>query len=95
MRLMFWEYPENEVCYTCEDQYFYGADILVAPIYEQGSTERRVYLPKGKWIPMNNCRMAAVPEAVDGGGWLDCHAELDEFIVFIRERSNAVSYFLQ
>ena len=95
MRPMFWEYPEDEVCYTCEDQYFYGADILVAPIYEQGSTERRVYLPKGKWIPVKNCRMAAVPETVDGGGWLDCHAELDEFIVFIREGSNAVSYFLQ
>lgn len=28
----------------------YGADLLFAPIYRQGETERAVYLPEGDWV---------------------------------------------
>ncbi len=31
-------------------QYLFGEELLVAPVYEKGATERKVYLPEGKWL---------------------------------------------
>jgi alpha-glucosidase (family GH31 glycosyl hydrolase) len=31
-------------------QYLFGEELLVAPVYERGATEREVYLPEGKWL---------------------------------------------
>jgi alpha-glucosidase len=32
-----------------DDQYLFGADLLVAPVTESGATARQVYLPEGDW----------------------------------------------
>ena len=87
MRPMFWDYPDDETCYELEDQYFYGRDILFAPIYAQGCTERKVYLPEGNWIN------ALTKEKIAGQRFVNCHAELDEFIAFAREGSEVLSAF--
>ena len=31
------------------DQYLFGPDLLVAPVWQVGQRSRDVYLPKGKW----------------------------------------------
>jgi alpha-glucosidase/alpha-D-xyloside xylohydrolase len=31
------------------DQYLWGRDMLIAPVYKPGATERTVYLPEGRW----------------------------------------------
>jgi alpha-glucosidase (family GH31 glycosyl hydrolase) len=31
-------------------EFKFGKEILVAPVYEQGATERKVWLPEGRWI---------------------------------------------
>lgn len=49
VRALFVEYPDDPGAWLIEDQYLFGADILVAPMMEAG-TERNVYLPKGNWI---------------------------------------------
>lgn len=87
MRPMFWEFPEDAVCYELEDQYFYGADILFAPIYEEGVTERRVYLPEGTWIFTRD------KTRVNGGQWITCQAVLSEFIAFVRDESDVIDCF--
>ena len=33
-----------------DDQYMFGPDILVAPVYVQGATDRELYLPEGTWV---------------------------------------------
>jgi len=33
-----------------DDQYMFGPDILVAPVYTQGATDRELYLPEGSWV---------------------------------------------
>lgn len=95
MRPMFWDYYQDETCYTLEDQYMYGADILVAPIYEEGCTQRRVYLPEGRWIPVKGGQMDNVPDAVGGRKWVDCSAQLDEFIAFVKEGSSVLKCFVR
>ncbi|MBR6403674.1 MAG: hypothetical protein IKS48_09860 [Eubacterium sp.] len=87
MRPMFWDYYNDEKCYTIEDQYFYGRDILFAPIYKQGCTEREVYLPEGEWIN------ALSKEKVSGSQTIHAHAEINEFIAYIREGSEVLKCF--
>jgi alpha-D-xyloside xylohydrolase len=51
MRTLFYMFPNDPNCWEIDDEYFYGPDILVAPILEAGMRERKVYLPEGAdWI---------------------------------------------
>lgn len=87
MRPMFFDFYEDEVCYTLEDQYMYGEDILFAPIVNQGQTDREVYLPEGRWVNVYD-RIV-----YEGQQFLKCHAELDQFIAFVKEGSEALQIF--
>lgn len=50
MRALFVEFPEDKGAWLVDDQYLFGSDILVAPLFENVS-ERDVYLPgDSKWI---------------------------------------------
>jgi len=88
MRPMFWDYSDDEICYTLEDQYMYGEDILFAPIYIEGATDREVYLPKGSWVNV------LTHEKFEGGRTINCHAEIDEFIAFAKEGSDVIECFV-
>ena len=52
-RPLYYEYPDAEDAYTHEDEYFFGNDILVAPITAaapDGHTSRKtIWFPAGKW----------------------------------------------
>ncbi len=87
MRPMFFEYYEDEICYTLEDQYMFGGDILFAPIVNEGQTEREVYLPEGKWIDVNT------RSKYDGKQWVTMKAEIDSFIAFVKEGSDVIEVF--
>lgn len=85
MRPMFFDYWQDEVCYGLEDQYFFGEDILFAPVTERGCTERRVYLPEGRWQDVNSKKL------YEGKQWIVCKAPLDQYIAFVKAGSNAAS----
>ena len=87
MRPMFFDFPDDEVCYTLKDQYMFGRDILFAPIYEQGATERRVYLPRGEWVRTSDKALFA------GGEWLTVRAEIGEYIAFARKGAEVLKAF--
>ncbi|MBQ8632799.1 MAG: hypothetical protein IJ420_04265 [Lachnospiraceae bacterium] len=78
MRPMFFEYPEDEICYTLGDQYFFGEDIIFAPIVKQGQTERDVYLPEGEWVLLKDKKTYTK-------GTHTVSAKLEEFIAFVRK----------
>ncbi len=44
-RPLFLHYPDDASLWTVQDQYLYGADLLVAPVIEEGVIERNVVLP--------------------------------------------------
>jgi alpha-glucosidase len=50
MRALFLHHPEDRACWTIQDQYLYGRDLLVAPVVHEGVTDRLVYLPADEWI---------------------------------------------
>jgi alpha-glucosidase/alpha-D-xyloside xylohydrolase len=49
MRSMWLHYPNDKKARAIGDQYLWGRDLLIAPVYEKGATSRDVYLPAGQW----------------------------------------------
>ena len=49
-RAMFLHYPQDRETFTIQDQYLYGADLMVAPVIEEDAVAREVYLPEGEWM---------------------------------------------
>ncbi len=86
MRPMFYQYPQDDICYDLDDQYMFGSDILFAPIIRRGQTSRKVYLPEGTWILTRDGRRYT-------GGWTEVSAAVDEFIAFVPEGSEVLSAF--
>lgn len=49
-RPLFLHYQDDPALWTLQDQYLYGADLLVAPVIDAGVVERQVILPgEGPW----------------------------------------------
>lgn len=64
IRPLWWNGDESEEALTCNDEYFFGDKILVAPMVQPGEhiytrakhisntgTTRDVYIPPGTWLP--------------------------------------------
>jgi alpha-D-xyloside xylohydrolase len=64
LRPLFFEFPGDPGSWLVEDQYLLGADLLVAPLFENAS-ERRLYLPPGRWHRFAEDERTAL----DGPGW--------------------------
>jgi alpha-D-xyloside xylohydrolase len=79
VRALFVEYPDDPGAWLVDDQYLFGADMLVAPLMEDG-TGRDVYLPGGRWIDYQTGR-------VYEPGWQ--HIEVSEIPAVILVRDGA------
>lgn len=80
MRPMFYEFPNDKMCWELNDQYMYGSDILVAPIIYENTYERQVYLPGGvQWTCVNNNKVYY------GGQFITVEAPLNVIPIFLRD----------
>jgi alpha-D-xyloside xylohydrolase len=62
LRPLFLEFPDDPGSWLPEDQYLFGAGLLVAPLLTPDRT-RQVYLPPGRWTDRQSGR------TYDGPGW--------------------------
>jgi alpha-D-xyloside xylohydrolase len=69
--------PADPVSWTADQEFRLGTDLLVAPVNDP-SGERRVYLPKGRWIDF------WTKEVHEGGRFIDTKHDLETFPVFVR-----------
>lgn len=81
MRALFIDYPNDDRTYSIYDQYLFGNNLLVAPIIEEGATERMVYFPDGLWIDLWSNR------TIQGPAWLRVESSLMEIPVYVKEDS--------
>ena len=80
MRPMFYDFPEQDICWDLKEQYMFGSSILVAPILYEDQTERTVYLPSGyKWTLLSDGTV------YEGGQTIHVTAPLEQIPVFISE----------
>lgn len=49
MRAMWLHYPDDAYARGLGDQYLWGRDLLIAPVYKPDAQFRQVYLPEGDW----------------------------------------------
>lgn len=79
MRPLFYDFPEEEN-YGIFDQYMFGPDIMVCPVYEQGCRQRNVYFPEGEvWLD------TATGEEHEGGSRTMADAPLDRIPLYLRK----------
>lgn len=49
IRAMWLHFPKDTVAVKTGDQFLWGRDMLIAPVYKKGAATREVYLPDGVW----------------------------------------------
>ena len=82
MRPMFYEFPEQEICWDLKEQYMYGDSMLVAPILYEDTEERSVYLPQGHtWTLLHN------GQVYEGNQTITVSAPIDIIPVFIKDNN--------
>ena len=80
MRPMFYDFPEDAVCWENEKQYMFGPDVLVAPVLNRGEIKKDVYLPKGAtWTEV------WTKEVYEGGQTVTVDTPIDQIPLFTRE----------
>ncbi len=77
MRALFVEFPDDPGSWLVDDEYLFGEDILVAPLFED-VMERNVYLPKGKWIDYQTGKTYE-------GGWHSIKAGDIPIVMLVKE----------
>lgn len=79
IRPMVLECQEDKNVYDIYDQYFFGPDIIAAPVFGGEMAERSVYLPDGEWE-----EMLGEKRHFEGGKWYTFECPLDYLPLFRR-----------
>lgn len=88
MRPLYFDFPTDLAAANLTDQFMLGADLLVAPVTEQGAVSRDVYLPAGAdWVD------AWTAQEFMGGQLLTVDAPLERIPVFWRKGSSFAFQF--
>jgi alpha-D-xyloside xylohydrolase len=88
MRPLFYDCPDDAKAWNVDDEYFFGPDLLVAPILEENGRRRKVYLPEGG-------RYTDVwsGKSYNGGSVILVEAPIERIPVFAREGSPVLEAF--
>jgi alpha-D-xyloside xylohydrolase len=81
MRPLVMDFRDDVNAQNVGDQFMYGPAFLVNPVTEQGATQRRIYLPKGKWYDF------WTGAKVEGGKFADVPAPLERMPLYVRAGS--------
>ncbi len=63
LRALLFHHPEDRTCWHIDDQYYFGDDLLAAPVMNS-ENRRDIYLPAGEWVDL------FTGERLAGGRWL-------------------------
>jgi alpha-glucosidase/alpha-D-xyloside xylohydrolase len=71
-------FPEDPTAWATADAYLWGPSLLAAPVFEQGATQRKAYLPAGEWYDYWSSK------PVEGGKQVTAEAPLETMPLFVR-----------
>lgn len=86
MRGLYLEHPEDEKCWDINDEYYFGDNMLVAPVFTsiKGNKTKSIYLPDGLWYDYYTLKPVE-------GGKITVELTMDNIPVFIKEGSVTVT----
>jgi alpha-glucosidase (family GH31 glycosyl hydrolase) len=70
--------PDDPAGWAIPDSYMFGPSLWVAPVLEEGATERPVYLPRGEWFDW------WTGERLEGGAWIEAETPLERIPLWVR-----------
>ena len=80
MRPLFYDFPDDPEAWEIDNEYMFGPNYLVAPVFFEGQKDREVYFPAGtKWTS------AWTGENFNGGERRNVTAPLEHIPVFTRD----------
>ena len=79
--LNFYE-PGSNAYDDIDDEFLWGNEVLVAPVVQQGATERKIVFPQGQWVDM-----AKPTDVYQGGSEITYKAPLDVLPLFVKAGS--------
>jgi len=86
LRALILHYPNDKTCRQIDDQYFFGENMLVAPVMNS-ENKRDIYLPEGTWVHF------FTREVFEGERWLkNVEVPLDEMPVFVKQGASIPMY---
>jgi alpha-glucosidase (family GH31 glycosyl hydrolase) len=78
IRALWLHYPDDAEAVGRSDEYLWGRDLLVAPVFEKGATSRKVYLPRGIWYDF------WTEERLEGGREIERKVDLTTLPLYVR-----------
>ncbi|MDI7774267.1 glycoside hydrolase family 31 protein [Asticcacaulis sp. EMRT-3] len=82
MRALWMDFPNDPNVSDIGTEYMFGPAFLVAPVTEQGQTQKKVYLPAGSdWYNY------WTNEKLTGGQWVDVAAPIEQIPLFVKAGS--------
>ncbi len=79
-RPMVFEFADDPAVLDLWDQYMFGPDLMVAPVWRIGETERSIYFPQGRWTSYWDSNVEIVGPTTE-----TVAVPLDQIPVFIRD----------
>lgn len=73
--------PSNTLLATLDDQYFWGENMIVAPMLQRNQSQRNVVFPPGRWIDYDN------NTAYNGNATYSVSATIDKIPVYVKAGS--------
>jgi len=85
IRPMYYEYPMQEKAYQVPHQYYFGNDMIVAPVYEtmhgKETVKQTIWLPEGNWYDF------VTHQLISGGKNYTAQYNLNQIPVFVKAGS--------
>ena len=78
MRAMWLHYPNDVRARALGNQFMWGRDLLIAPVFTKGATSRDLYLPGGEWYDW------WTHEKMSGGRTVTRHVDLATMPIYVR-----------
>ena len=85
VRALFVEYPKDPGSWLVDNEYLLGADLLVAPLFEEAES-RQVYLPPGQWIDYQS-------HLTYSGGWHEIRAGKIPIVLLVRKTATTAERY--
>ncbi len=76
IRPLVWTYQSDRKTWGIDDQFMFGDHMMVAPVVDEGATQRTLYLPKGLWYEF------FTNKTYDGGRKITVDAPIDAVDVY-------------
>lgn len=78
MRSLWMYYPDDTMAVKQGNEYLWGGDMLVAPVFEKGVESRDVYFPRGAWYDW------WTNEKISGGQYVSRKTDLSTMPIYVR-----------